>query len=68
MIIATGASISPKPIMTQSGTVKPTATGTGTTILPQDTKSLPATGTPTTVLILLAAVSALALLLMRKRA
>jgi LPXTG-motif cell wall-anchored protein len=66
VIVATGTSISPKPITTQSGTVKPTATGT--TILPQDTKSLPATGTPTTVLILLAAVSALALLLMRKRA
>ena len=66
MIVATGTSISPKPTMTQSGTARPTASGT--TLLPQDTKSLPATGTPATVLILLAAVSALALLLMRKRA
>ncbi|MBC7503397.1 LPXTG cell wall anchor domain-containing protein [Candidatus Gracilibacteria bacterium] len=66
VIVATGTSISPKPTMTQSGTVKSTATGA--MVISQDTKSLPATGTPTTVLILLAAVSALALLLMRKRA
>ena len=51
-----------KPTMTQSGSAS------GSMTKPQDTEALPATGTPTTILIILAAISASALLFVRKRA
>ena len=37
-------------------------------IKPSDTEALPATGTPTTILVILAALSAFALLFVRKKA
>ncbi len=61
VIVASGSTtVTPAP-PTQSGSA------TGTIVLPQDTEALPATGTPTTILIILAAISALTLLLVRKR-
>lgn len=60
VIVATGTATTPQP-------TTPTV-ATGATVNPQDTEALPATGTPTTLLIALAALSALALLLVRKRA
>lgn len=60
VIAATGTLV--KPAMTQSGTAS------GAVVNPQDTEALPATGTPTTLLIILAAISSLALLMVRKRA
>jgi LPXTG-motif cell wall-anchored protein len=62
-----------KPTMTlsASGTMmKPTMTlsASGTTVNPSDSGALPATGTPTVLLIVLAALSAFVLLFVRKRA
>ena len=51
-----------KPNMTQSGSAS------GSITKPEDTEALPATGTPTTLLIVLAALAASALLFVRKRA
>ena len=59
VIVASGAT---KPTMTQSGSAS------GSMIKPEDTEALPATGTPTTILIILAAISASALIFIRKRA
>ncbi len=61
VIVPTGKTTTPKATMTSTGSA------TGATIL-QNTEALPATGTPTVILIILAAISALTLLLVRKRA
>lgn len=62
----------PSAVISGSGAAKPTMTqsgsASGTTTKPEDTEALPATGTPTTLLIILAALSASALLFVRKRA
>ncbi len=60
-VIAASGSMT-KPTLTQSGSAS------GSMAKPSDTEALPATGTPTTLLIILAAISAFALLFVRKRA
>jgi LPXTG-motif cell wall-anchored protein len=68
---ALNAPSNPNAVIAASGSMtKLTATqsASGSMMKPSDTEALPATGTPTTLLIILAAISAFALLFVRKRA
>lgn len=65
---ALNAPSNPSAVIAASGSMKPATAQSGSAVNPQDTEALPATGTPTTILIILAAIASLALLLVRKRA
>ena len=64
VIVATGVTntVTPKPV------IKQPIVSTGVINVPQDTGALPQTGAPTVILVILAALSAFGLLLLRKRA